>query len=109
MFEHETFRYNEGKEVKAGGRYRFLYEDEESVALMIKKVEQSDGGKYTVKAVNEHGEVTTEGNLIIRGGFRSFVSLSISYSVLKHVEKYSNDFMLQLPHVSKKEPQIWLA
>jgi hypothetical protein len=60
-------RYKEGEEVKAGGRYRFLYEDEESVALMIKKVELGDGGKYTVKATNEFGEVITEGNLFVRG------------------------------------------
>ncbi|CAG0908344.1 unnamed protein product, partial [Darwinula stevensoni] len=58
--------YKDGKEVTAGGRFRFLYEDEESISLIIKNVEMGDAGKYTVVAQNDLGEVTTEGSLFVR-------------------------------------------
>ncbi|CAG0879560.1 unnamed protein product [Cyprideis torosa] len=58
--------YKDGQLITAGGRYRFLYEDDTSIALIIKNVEKGDGGKYVVKAKNEIGEAETSGNLIVR-------------------------------------------
>ena len=74
-----------GEEVQAGGRFRFLFEDEETIALIIKStliyilnstckndrklidslkdVEMGDAGLYTVVASNNLGQVTTEGRL----------------------------------------------
>ncbi|XP_046395310.1 obscurin isoform X4 [Ischnura elegans] len=45
-----------GEEVTAGGRHRFLYEDEESMSLVIKGVVVEDAGKYKIVAKNEIGE-----------------------------------------------------
>ena len=50
----------------AGGRVRFLYEDEESIALIIKNVTKEDAGTYVVKAVNDLGEAETKGQLIVK-------------------------------------------
>lgn len=48
---------------------RFLYEDEESMSLVIKNVESADAGKYTVSAENELGEDTAEMTLSVKGIF----------------------------------------
>ena len=79
----------ETEPIAAGGRYRFLYEDEESAALIIKSsfnfnllvdyslnddnqhsvnadVEQKDAGLYKVVATNDLGEVTTQGHLLVK-------------------------------------------
>jgi hypothetical protein len=57
--------YKDGKELVAGGRFRFLYEDDESIALIIKSVTKEDAGLYVVKAVNDLGEVETKGKLTV--------------------------------------------
>ncbi|RZF43883.1 hypothetical protein LSTR_LSTR007219 [Laodelphax striatellus] len=43
------------EEIKADSRHKFLYEDEESMSLVIKNVQQEDEGDYQVKAVNDLG------------------------------------------------------
>ncbi|XP_069178633.1 LOW QUALITY PROTEIN: muscle M-line assembly protein unc-89 [Procambarus clarkii] len=57
-----------GLDVKAGGRFKFLWEDEESVALVIKNVEEKDAGLYRVVAKNELGEVQCSAKLGIKAG-----------------------------------------
>lgn len=59
-------RTHDGKDVVAGGRFRFLYEDEESIALVIKSVEAADGGKYRVVAKNELGESALDLELLVK-------------------------------------------
>lgn len=44
-----------------------MYEDEESMSLVIKNVEQADAGKYTVSAENELGADTAEVTLSVKG------------------------------------------
>lgn len=46
---------------------RILYEDEESVSLVIKDIESSDAGKYTFSAENELGIDTAEMTLTVQG------------------------------------------
>lgn len=79
---------HEGKPIEPGGKYklvytllnligfyvfqlfpsnRFLYEDEESMSLVIKNVEKADAGKYTVSAENELGEDSAEVTLSVKG------------------------------------------
>jgi hypothetical protein len=53
--------------VEAGGRVRFLYEDEESMSLIIKGVTADDAGKYKVVAKNELGQDSTEMDLLVKG------------------------------------------
>nr|XP_027226590.1 obscurin-like [Penaeus vannamei] len=57
-----------GLDVKAGGRIKFLWEDEESVALIIKNCEEKDAGLYRVIAKNELGEVSCSAKLGIKAG-----------------------------------------
>ncbi|XP_066993450.2 obscurin isoform X6 [Anabrus simplex] len=58
--------YKDGKEVQAGGRVRFLYEDEESISLIIKGVTTEDAGKYKIIAKNELGEDAIEVELFVK-------------------------------------------
>ena len=62
-------RFHDGKEVSAGGRVRFLYEDEESMSLVIKGVTPEDAGKYKIVAKNDLGEDSVEMNLIVKGNY----------------------------------------
>ncbi|XP_075532246.1 obscurin isoform X3 [Dermacentor variabilis] len=56
---------HEGKVIEAGGRYRFLFEDEESMTLVIKNTKKSDAGIYSVVAENESGTANTECRLTV--------------------------------------------
>ncbi|XP_078034638.1 obscurin isoform X5 [Augochlora pura] len=56
----------DGKEIVAGGRYKYLWEDEESMSLVIKNVTAKDAGVYTILAKNELGEDTTQIELIVK-------------------------------------------
>lgn len=57
---------HEGKAIEAGGKYKFLYEDEESMSLVIKDVQKEDEGKYICSAENELGEDTAEMTLTVK-------------------------------------------
>lgn len=56
---------HEGKVIEAGGRYRFLFEDEESMTLVIKNTKKSDAGTYSVVAENESGTANTDCRLTV--------------------------------------------
>lgn len=62
----EVLWKHEGKVVEPGGRYRFLYEDAETMTLVIRNVTQEDAGIYTILAKNELGEDEAEMRLIVR-------------------------------------------
>lgn len=47
--------------------YRILYEDEESISLVIKNVEPADAGKYECTAENELGIDKADMKLIVKG------------------------------------------
>lgn len=57
---------HDGKVIESGGRHKFLYEDSESMSLIIKQVTSDDGGLYTITAANELGVETAEMNLVIK-------------------------------------------
>lgn len=61
--------YHDGQEVKASGRFKFLFEDDESMTLVIKNVVADDAGIYKIVAKNELGEDTTELKLTVKGKF----------------------------------------
>ncbi|KAG0722240.1 Obscurin [Chionoecetes opilio] len=56
-----------GLDLETGGRLKVLWEDEESVALVIKNVEERDAGLYQVDAINELGQAYSTAKLAIRG------------------------------------------
>ncbi|XP_051165291.1 obscurin isoform X2 [Leptopilina boulardi] len=56
----------DGKEIIAGGRIKYLWEDEESLSLVIKNVTVQDAGTYVIKAKNELGEDSTQIELIVK-------------------------------------------
>ncbi|XP_011689399.1 PREDICTED: muscle M-line assembly protein unc-89 isoform X3 [Wasmannia auropunctata] len=56
----------DGEEIIAGGRIKYLWEDEESLSLVIKQVTAKDAGVYTIKAKNELGEDSTQIELIVK-------------------------------------------
>ncbi|XP_046987930.1 obscurin isoform X3 [Schistocerca americana] len=58
--------YKDNKEVTAGGRVRFLYEDDESISLIIKGVTPDDAGKYKIVAKNDLGEDSAEVDLMVK-------------------------------------------
>lgn len=60
-------RTKDGQDVKAGGRVRFLYEDDESMSMIIKGVTPEDAGTYTVTAWNDMGEDFAEVTLNVKG------------------------------------------
>nr|XP_037866817.1 obscurin isoform X8 [Bombyx mori] len=60
VFKHD------GKVVEPDTRHKFLYEDEESMSLVIKNVTSADAGEYQVTASNELGEDTSTMNLVVK-------------------------------------------
>jgi len=56
----------DGKEIKANEKYRFLCEDDESTALIIKNVEIADAGEYKVVATNDLGEDETSCKVVVK-------------------------------------------
>ncbi|XP_072755043.1 protein Obscurin isoform X6 [Anoplolepis gracilipes] len=56
----------DGQEIVAGGRIKYLWEDEESLSLVIKQVTAKDAGVYTITAKNDLGEDSTQIELIVK-------------------------------------------
>ncbi|KAL0112243.1 hypothetical protein PUN28_011952 [Cardiocondyla obscurior] len=56
----------DGQEIVAGGRIKYLWEDEESLSLVIKQVTAKDAGVYTITAKNDLGEDKTQIELIVK-------------------------------------------
>ncbi|XP_045464007.1 obscurin isoform X4 [Harmonia axyridis] len=59
------FTHN-NKTIEAGSKYKILYEDEESISLVIKDVQSEDAGKYTIVAENELGSDVGEMSLTVK-------------------------------------------
>lgn len=57
---------HDGATIEAGGKFKFLHEDAETMSLVIKGVQPEDAGVYAIKAVNELGEDKTTVNLVVK-------------------------------------------
>uniref|UniRef100_A0A1A9ZZH6 Obscurin n=1 Tax=Glossina pallidipes TaxID=7398 RepID=A0A1A9ZZH6_GLOPL len=57
---------HDGTVVEMDERHKFLYEDDESMSLLIKNANTDDAGIYSFHAVNDLGEDTSEINLTIK-------------------------------------------
>lgn len=80
----------DGQEIVAGGRIKYLWEDEESLSLVIKNVTVQDAGTYVIRAKNELGEDTTQIELIVKSApkfikkitdFSSYIEQDVSMTV----------------------------
>lgn len=58
---------HDGRPIEAGGRFKFLYDDQQNVSLVIKNVEMEDAGTYAVQAVNELGKDSAHMQLEVKG------------------------------------------
>ncbi|KAK9877930.1 hypothetical protein WA026_020153 [Henosepilachna vigintioctopunctata] len=59
------FTHN-NKVIEASEKYKILYEDEESISLVIKDVQSADSGTYTIIAENDLGRDTGEMKLTVK-------------------------------------------
>ncbi|XP_017836914.1 obscurin isoform X3 [Drosophila busckii] len=57
---------HEGEIVQVDDRHKFMYEDEESMSLVIKNINTEDAGQYTIEAVNELGQDESSICLIVK-------------------------------------------
>lgn len=62
----EVIWKHEGEVIEAGGKFKFLHEDAESMSLVIKGVQPEDAGVYSITASNEMGVDSTVINLIVK-------------------------------------------
>ncbi|XP_064554448.1 obscurin isoform X2 [Drosophila montana] len=57
---------HEGEIIEVDERHKFMFEDEESMSLVIKSVNTEDAGEYTIEAVNELGQDKASINLTVQ-------------------------------------------
>ncbi|XP_011291978.1 obscurin isoform X5 [Musca domestica] len=57
---------HEGQIVEIDERHKFLYESDESMSLLIKNATTEDAGLYTIHAMNELGEDSSEITLVVK-------------------------------------------
>ncbi|XP_040572571.1 protein Obscurin [Lepeophtheirus salmonis] len=57
----------DGQPITASDHFKFVYPDQESVALIINKVQPEDAGAYKVTLTNDLGEASSEGKLTLSG------------------------------------------
>lgn len=57
---------HEGEIIQVDDRHKFLYEDDETMSLLIKNATTEDAGIYTIHAMNELGEDTSEISLVVK-------------------------------------------
>lgn len=59
---------HDGELIEASSKYKFLYEDAETMSLVIKDVQATDAGFYSVSAMNDLGEDSGVVNLQVKSG-----------------------------------------
>ncbi|XP_039228488.1 obscurin isoform X7 [Drosophila yakuba] len=57
---------HDGEVIQVDDRHKFMYEDEESMSLVIKNVDTVDAGVYTIEAINELGQDESSINLVVK-------------------------------------------
>ena len=73
----EHFRYRGKKRLSASDRYKFLFEDDETFALIISNVGEDDMTKWKCVATNDEGDNSSSAKLIITGWWGLLIQGSI--------------------------------
>ena len=63
----------DGKELKDGPKYRYVFEDPDFVALVVRDGILADLGKYTVSIKNPFGQTYGSACILVEGVYRSLV------------------------------------
>lgn len=59
--------YKDGKELKDGPKYRYVFEDPDFVALVVRDGVLADLGKYTVTIKNPFGQTSGSACILVEG------------------------------------------
>lgn len=71
--------YKDGKELKDGPKYRYVFEDPDFVALVVRDGVLADLGKYSVTIKNPFGQTSGSACILVEGVYRLSVLAHISY------------------------------
>lgn len=63
--------YKDGKELKDGPKYRYMFEDPDFVALVVRDGVLADLGKYTVTIKNPFGQTSGSACILVEGEYYS--------------------------------------
>ena len=74
--------YKDGKELKDGPKYRYVFEDPDFVALVVRDGVLADLGKYSVTIKNPFGQTSGSACILVEGVCRLLVLAGISCSSL---------------------------
>lgn len=78
--------YKDGKELKDGPKYRYVFEDPDFVALVVRDGVLADLGKYTVTIKNPFGQTSGSACILVEGVYGLFSSAGIChYNVLPYI------------------------
>ena len=71
--EPDIYWYRDGAEIgETDPKYRYEFEGEHGVSLVVNNARMSDAGMYTCKAVNAAGSAESSAHLIGGGQFQTF-------------------------------------
>lgn len=87
--------YKDGKELKDGPKYRYVFEDPDIVALVVRDGVLADLGKYTVTIKNPFGQTSGFACILVEGVYRLLTSagvFSLLCFVVGHESQFSNHF-----------------
>ena len=78
-----THRYKDGIELRTGGKYRIV-EDDDKVQLLVRGVDKDDAGDITCELSNSKGKESAVAKLRVQSKSIHRVSASLSHVVFYH-------------------------
>lgn len=67
--------HKDGKELKDGPKYRYVFEDPDFVALVVRDGVLADLGKYTVNIKNPFGQTSGSACILVEGVYRKLAGI----------------------------------
>lgn len=69
--------YKDSKELKDGPKYRYVFEDPDFVALVVRDGVLADLGKYTVTIKNPFGQTSGSACILVEGMYRLLIGCAL--------------------------------